>query len=58
MAGNKSLKAAVRAKEDEFYTQLTDIEKEYVTINSTLEEKQFCAIVMIRLKATFSNTSF
>ena len=26
MAGNKSLKAAVRAKEDEFYTQLTDIE--------------------------------
>lgn len=24
MAGNKSLKAAVRAKEDEFYTQLTD----------------------------------
>ena len=28
MAGNKSLKAAVRAKEDEFYTQLTDIEKE------------------------------
>ncbi|MBQ9086715.1 MAG: hypothetical protein IJY47_05970 [Clostridia bacterium] len=28
MAGNKSLEAAVRAKEDEFYTQLTDIEKE------------------------------
>lgn len=28
MAGNKSLKAAVRAKKDEFYTQLTDIEKE------------------------------
>ena len=28
MAGNRSLKAAVRAKEDEFYTQLTDIEKE------------------------------
>lgn len=28
MSGNRSLKAAVRAKEDEFYTQLTDIEKE------------------------------
>lgn len=28
MAGNRSLKAAVCAKEDEFYTQLTDIEKE------------------------------
>lgn len=28
MAGNKSLGAARAAKEDEFYTQLTDIEKE------------------------------
>lgn len=28
MSGNKSLKAAVVAKEDEFYTQLSDIEKE------------------------------
>lgn len=28
MAGNKSLHAAVLAKQDEFYTQLTDIEKE------------------------------
>lgn len=28
MAGNKSLTAAVAAKQDEFYTQLTDIEKE------------------------------
>jgi hypothetical protein len=28
MAKNKSLSAAYRAKEDEFYTQLTDIEKE------------------------------
>lgn len=28
MAGNKSLTAAAKAKEDEFYTQLTDIEKE------------------------------
>lgn len=28
MAGNKSLNAAAKAKQDEFYTQLTDIEKE------------------------------
>lgn len=28
MAGNKSLNAAAAAKQDEFYTQLTDIEKE------------------------------
>lgn len=28
MAGNKSLTAAAKAKNDEFYTQLTDIEKE------------------------------
>ena len=28
MAGNKNLTAAARAKQDEFYTQLTDIEKE------------------------------
>ena len=28
MAGNKSLGAARVAKEDEFYTQLTDVEKE------------------------------
>ena len=28
MAGNASLNAAGRAKKDEFYTQLTDIEKE------------------------------
>ena len=30
MAGNKSLKAAVRAKEDEFYTQLTDVLRRYI----------------------------
>lgn len=28
MAGNSALSAAVKAKKDEFYTQLTDIEKE------------------------------
>ena len=28
MAGNSTLSAAVKAKKDEFYTQLTDIEKE------------------------------
>ena len=29
MARNKSLHAANRAKQDEFYTQLSDIEKDY-----------------------------
>ena len=28
MAGNKSLNAASKAKQDEFYTQLSDIENE------------------------------
>ena len=28
MAGNSTLSAAVKAKKDEFYTQLSDIEKE------------------------------
>ena len=28
MAGNKSLNAATKAKEDEFYTELSDIENE------------------------------
>ncbi len=28
MAGNKSLRSAEKAKIDEFYTQLSDIEKE------------------------------
>lgn len=28
MSGNASLRAANKAKKDEFYTQLTDIEKE------------------------------
>ena len=58
MAGNKSLKAAVRAKEDEFTHNLQILKRNYVTINNTLEGKQSCVIVMIRLKATFSNISF
>ena len=28
MAGNKNLNDAIKAKKDEFYTQLSDIEKE------------------------------
>ncbi len=31
MAGNQNLHAANRAKQDEFYTQLSDIEKELRT---------------------------
>ena len=52
MAGNKSLKAAVRAKEDEFYTQLTDIEKELRHYKQHFETKQFHVIATIRLKVT------
>lgn len=33
MSGNKDLKKANKAKQDEFYTQLTDIEKEMKGIN-------------------------
>ncbi len=43
MAGNRSLKAAVVAKEDEFYTQLTDIEKELRYYKKHFENKVvFC----------------
>ena len=39
MAGNKSLGAAKRAKEDEFYTQLSDIEKELRFYKQHFESK-------------------
>lgn len=52
MAGNRSLKAAVRAKEDEFYTQLTDIEKELRHYKQHFRGKPFSVIVMILLKVT------
>lgn len=43
MAGNKSLTAAAKAKEDEFYTQLTDIEKELKHYKNHFKDKiVFC----------------
>ena len=44
MAGNKSLNAAAKAKQDEFYTQLTDISG----------AKPSSATAMIRMRATSS----
>ena len=35
MAGNRNLNSAKSAKKDEFYTQLTDIEKEKAWIKTT-----------------------
>ena len=55
MAGNKSLNAAAKAKQDEFYTQLTDIEKECVTIKSISEGKQCFATVMIPMRVISSD---
>lgn len=39
MAGNKSLSVAAKAKEDEFYTQLTDIEKELKHYRNHFKDK-------------------
>ena len=49
MAKNKNLNAAARAKKDEFYTQLTDID-----IGNILKAKFFFATVMILSRANFS----
>jgi len=49
---NKNLKSAAKAKKDEFYTQLGDIERElghYIILN----EKLFFVIVMIQKKVIF-----
>lgn len=54
----RNLNAAAKAKKDEFYTQLTDIEKEMRYYRKHFRGKQFCVIAMIRLKATFSNTLY
>lgn len=43
MAGNKNLHAANKAKNDEFYTQLTDIEKELKHYKEHFKDKTvFC----------------
>ena len=51
MAGNKSLHAANRAKQDEFYTQLPDIEKSFCFGAKALQEafsRQDCLLQLRR----------
>ena len=55
MAGNKSLRRAEKAKVDEFYTQLSDIEKEMRYYRKHFKGKVVLVIAMIHLKAIFSN---
>lgn len=49
----KRLDAAKENKDDEFYTQISDIEKELSHYKDFLENKQFFAIVMILEFQTF-----
>ncbi len=46
---NSNLHRASKAKEDEFYTQLTDIENELKHYKNISKIKQFIVIVMILL---------
>ena len=54
-AGNKNLNSAKTARKDEFYTQLTDIEKEMRYYRKHFKDKTV-ATVMIRSKAISSST--
>lgn len=47
MAGNKNLNDAIKAKKDEFYTQLSDIEKELKYYKDAFNGRWFFVIVMI-----------
>lgn len=58
MARNNELGAAKTAKKDEFYTQLTDIEKKCDIIVSTSKEKPSFATAMTHSKVIFSNTLY
>lgn len=51
MAGNRDLNKAAMAKKDEFYTQLTDIEKEMRYYKAFLRVRSFSATAMIPMKA-------
>ena len=55
-AGNKNLNSAKTARKDEFYTQLTDIEKEMRYYRKHFKEKLCSATVMIRSRAISSST--
>lgn len=52
MANNENLHAANKAKKDEFYTQLSDIENEYVITSHILKAKRSYVTVMIHASAT------
>ena len=54
-AGNKNLNSAKTARKDEFYTQLTDIEKEMRYYRKHLT-RLYSATVMIRSRAISSST--
>lgn len=58
MAGNRNLNSAKTARKDEFYTQLTDIEKEMRYYRKHFKGKTVLAIVMIHSRATSSNILF
>lgn len=58
MAGNRNLNSAKTARKDEFYTQLTDIEKEMRYYRKHFKGKTSCAIVMIHSRATSSSILF
>ena len=53
MSGNRSLNAAARNKRDEFYTQLTDFEKEMRHYRHHFKIKLSSATVMILLSLIF-----
>ena len=55
---NTSLHAAKKTKNDEFYTQLTDIENELRHYSSILKIRLCFATAMIRLNPIFLNTSY
>lgn len=58
MARNNELGAAKTAKKDEFYTQLTDIEKEMRYYRKHFKGKPSFATAMTHSKVIFSNTLY
>lgn len=58
MAGNSGLSNATKAKKDEFYTQLTDIEKEMRYYRAILRARQSSATATTHLNPTSSSTLF
>ena len=55
-SSNKNLRKANKEKNDEFYTQLSDIEKELNITRRILKAKWCSVIVMTRALAIFSIT--